>query len=241
MQDSRALEGAGDITASKYLGVVGTTVVGISYRFCAAADPKGLRVNSLARLLNDVGTDEDGMVVVLLKRAKNIPADPNAVSVLMGPGAKGLVNHSLLQGKLILLRTYAVDSIWAYSFFPTSSSNWSLLLVVNDDQEKTYVTGYLMMDREAYYCIGNHCIQVSLLVADMGRDSSSPLSSPDGCIQVGFLPRKTAVWVAPLWDGGLCTFMARIWPQEALSIASGVSEGFVRLALYIFEVCTFFI
>ncbi len=42
--------------------------------------------------------------------------------------------------------------------------------------------------------------------------------------------------VAPLCDGGLFAFIARIWPKEALSVASGFSDSYVRLNLYIYEV-----
>ena len=75
------------------------------------------------------------------------------------------------------------------------------------------------------------------IVTDAGKESNSSSSSQDGCVHLGFLSRDTAKWVAPLCDGGVCTFLARIWPKEALAIASGLSEGFVRLALHVFEVC----
>ncbi|CAM6050039.1 unnamed protein product [Sphagnum compactum] len=137
----------------KLLGIVSSTVVGISFRFCAAADPNGSRVRALAKLLNSIDPDEDGMIVVLLRRAKNVPADCNAVSV----------------------------------------------------------------------------------VVNVRRDSNSPSSSQDQCIQLGFLPRNMAKSVAPLCDGGLFAFIARIWPKEALSVASGFSDRSVRLNLYIYE------
>ncbi|CAK9254243.1 unnamed protein product [Sphagnum jensenii] len=137
----------------KLLGIVSSTVVGITFRFCAAADPNGSRVRALAKLLNSIDPDEDGMIVVLLRRAKNVPADCNAVSV----------------------------------------------------------------------------------VVNVRRDSNSPSSSQDQCIQLGFLPRNMAKSVAPLCDGGLFAFIARIWPKEALSVASGFSESYVRLNLYIYE------
>ncbi|CAK9221758.1 unnamed protein product [Sphagnum troendelagicum] len=137
----------------KLLGIVSSTVVGITFRFCAAADPNGSRVRALAKLLNSIDPDEDGMIVVLLRRAKNVPADCNAVSV----------------------------------------------------------------------------------VVNVRRDSNSPSSSQDQCIQLGFLPRNMAKSVAPLCDGGLFAFIARIWPKEALSVASGFSDSYVRLNLYIYE------
>jgi hypothetical protein len=73
------------------------------------------------------------------------------------------------------------------------------------------------------------------LQEDVRRDSNSPSSSQDQCIQLGFLPRNMAKSVAPLCDGGLFAFIARIWPKEALSVASGFSDRYVQLNLYIYE------
>jgi hypothetical protein len=75
----------------------------------------------------------------------------------------------------------------------------------------------------------------AFLQEDVRRDSNSPSSSQDQCIQLGFLPRNMAKSVAPLCDGGLFAFIARIWPKEALSVASGFSDSYVRLNLYIYE------
>jgi hypothetical protein len=152
----------------KLLGMVSSTVVGITFRFCAAADPNGSRVRALAKLLNSIDPDEDGMIVVLLRRAKNVPADCNAVSVVVSSGAMAMGAEPFLQ-------------------------------------------------------------------EDVRRDSNSPSSSQDQCIQLGFLPRNMAKSVAPLCDGGLFAFIARIWPKEALSVASGFSDRYVQLNLYIYE------
>ena len=88
------------ITPSKFLGVVSTTVVGISFRFAASADPKGFRIRSLAKLLNGTNKDEDGMLTVFLKRSKNIPADTNAVSVVVSPCPRSSTAQAFLQGQL---------------------------------------------------------------------------------------------------------------------------------------------
>lgn len=88
------------ITPSKFLGVVSTTVVGISFRFAASADPKGFRIRSLAKLLNGTNKDEDGMLTVFLKRSKNIIADTNAVSVIISPCPRSSTAQAFLQGQL---------------------------------------------------------------------------------------------------------------------------------------------
>eukprot|EP01018_Ginkgo_biloba_P003635 Gb_16332 [translate_table: standard] len=73
----------GRFSNEKYVGVVPTSVVGLSYRFRATADPKGARMRALATLLSNAKGNKEGMLPVLLKRNLNVPADRNAVSVIV--------------------------------------------------------------------------------------------------------------------------------------------------------------
>ncbi|URE48254.1 Tyrosyl-DNA phosphodiesterase [Musa troglodytarum] len=66
-----------------FLGSVQATVVGLSHRFHASPDPNGGQLKVLASLLGKCQENTSGMVEVLLKRATNIPADANAVSVVV--------------------------------------------------------------------------------------------------------------------------------------------------------------
>lgn len=70
-------------SSARYLGIVPTSVVGLSYRFSSMADPKGARLKALARLLNGLRGDMEGLMPVLLKRTHNISADPNAMNVIV--------------------------------------------------------------------------------------------------------------------------------------------------------------
>lgn len=85
---------------SYHLGVVPTTVAGIRYRFCASADRNGSRIRSLAAVLNDITAHEASTMPVLLKRAKFLKADPNAVSVIVTSRAKGCSQDLFLQEDL---------------------------------------------------------------------------------------------------------------------------------------------
>ncbi|KAJ0923705.1 putative phosphodiesterase I [Helianthus annuus] len=59
---------------------------------------------------------------------------------------------------------------------------------------------------------------------------------PDGgCIQVGFLPRDVAKWVAPLSDSGLFAFSAYIYPKEVLACALEGSNNKAHLILYVYQ------
>ena len=53
------------------------------------------------------------------------------------------------------------------------------------------------------------------------------------CLQLGFLPRKTAKWVSPLWDVGFFQFSAYICPKDALAAALGESNKQVPLLLHV--------
>lgn len=57
-----------------------------------------------------------------------------------------------------------------------------------------------------------------------------------GSVQLGFLPREVAKWVAPLSDSGFFNFSGFIYPREALEAAFGVTNTKVQLLLYVSKV-----
>ncbi|XP_062186277.1 uncharacterized protein LOC133889817 isoform X2 [Phragmites australis] len=52
-------------------------------------------------------------------------------------------------------------------------------------------------------------------------------------VQLGFLPREVAKWVAPLTDSGFFNFSGFIYPREALEATFGVTNTKVQLLLYV--------
>lgn len=70
-------------SSGHFFGSVQATVVGLSHRFHASPDPNGGQLKVLASLLGKCRENTSGMVEVFLKRATNIPADANAVSVVV--------------------------------------------------------------------------------------------------------------------------------------------------------------
>ncbi|GJX88407.1 forkhead-associated domain-containing protein [Tanacetum coccineum] len=62
--------------------------------------------------------------------------------------------------------------------------------------------------------------------------SESQESPGGGCIQLGFLPRDVAKWVAPLTDAGWFAFSAYIHPKEVLACAMEGSNNKAHLILY---------
>ncbi|KAI5075181.1 hypothetical protein GOP47_0009257 [Adiantum capillus-veneris] len=90
----------GDAIVSSFLGVVPTIVTGIKYRFCPSADRNGTRIRCLAAALNDTTAYEGSTMPVLLKRAKFLKADPNAVSVIVTSRANGCSQDLFLQQDL---------------------------------------------------------------------------------------------------------------------------------------------
>lgn len=55
-------------------------------------------------------------------------------------------------------------------------------------------------------------------------------------IQLGFLPRSIAKWVARLSDNDLFAFSAYINPKEVLSTVLEGSDNKVKLILYVYAV-----
>ncbi|GAA0156420.1 phosphodiesterase [Lithospermum erythrorhizon] len=68
---------------------------------------------------------------------------------------------------------------------------------------------------------------VSVLVPNPERHSMQDF------VQVGFLPKNIAKWVAPLSDVGLFAFSAYIYPKEVLTTALEGSNRKVQLILYV--------
>ncbi|KAG9447358.1 hypothetical protein H6P81_013486 [Aristolochia fimbriata] len=129
-----------------FLGCVQTSVVGLSHRFHGPADANGAQLKNLAAFLGKCHENAYGMSEVVLRRISNIPADSNAVAVL---------------------------------------------------------------------------------VCDLDE------SCEGAYIQLGFLPKQVAKWVAPLCDIGFFSFSACIYPKEVLTSALGGKNSKVQLILYV--------
>lgn len=56
------------------------------------------------------------------------------------------------------------------------------------------------------------------------------------CVQLGFLPKNYAKWVAPLSDSGIFVFSAYIFPSEVLRAALEGSASKVQLILHVSQV-----
>ncbi|KAL6584618.1 hypothetical protein OROMI_003907 [Orobanche minor] len=132
---------------AKLLSYVEAYVVGISHIFRVSADSNGDHLKKLALFLGKCHENMDGMSEVVLRRDTNIPADMNAVSVL----------------------------------------------IPNPED----------------FSVGDF-------------------------VQLGFLPRDVAKWVASLSDIGLFAFSAYIHPKEVLATALEGSSKKTKLILYMY-------
>ncbi|CAK9186870.1 unnamed protein product [Ilex paraguariensis] len=128
------------------LGSVEASVVGLGHLFRPSADSNGAQLKKLAAFLGKCHGNAYGMLEIILRRNTNIPADVNAVSILI----------------------------------------------------------------------------------------PNPEEFTEGdCVQLGFLPKNVAKWVAPLSDIGLFAFSAYIYPREVLATTVEGSNNKVRLILYV--------
>lgn len=67
----------------KLLGSIDASLVGLSHLFRASADSSGSQLKRLAGFLGKCHENAYGMSEVVLRRNMNIPADTNAVAVLI--------------------------------------------------------------------------------------------------------------------------------------------------------------
>lgn len=137
---------ASGLVGMKFLGSVEASLVGLKHRFHTVADSNGAALKTLAAFVGKCQENAFGMSEVVLRRNHNIPADANAVSVL---------------------------------------------------------------------------------ICDLDEFAEGDF------IQLGFLPRNTAKWVASLSDAGFFSFSAYIYPKEVLAAALEGSSNQVQLLLYV--------
>ncbi|KAJ7945195.1 Tyrosyl-DNA phosphodiesterase [Quillaja saponaria] len=99
------------------LGSVVASVVGLSHLFHSAADSNGARLKMLAAFLRKSSKKNYGWVEIVLRRNLNVPADANAVSVLV-PNPSGFSKGEYVQlGFLAREVAKWVSPLWDVGFF----------------------------------------------------------------------------------------------------------------------------
>ncbi|KAA3458191.1 Tyrosyl-DNA phosphodiesterase 1 [Gossypium australe] len=120
MHSDRALK-ANQITPSsldaKFLGLVEASVVGLSHLFRTTADRNGAQLKKLALFLGKTCENANGMLNVVLRRNTNIPADENAVSVLVPNPDKISSGDCIQLGFLPRNVAKWVSPLWGIGFF----------------------------------------------------------------------------------------------------------------------------
>lgn len=74
-------QGASGLSEFKYIGALEGSVVGLSH--FNAADSDGTQLKKLATFLQKPLRNTDGYMEIALMRNRNVPADANAVSILV--------------------------------------------------------------------------------------------------------------------------------------------------------------
>ncbi|KAE8126206.1 hypothetical protein FH972_020945 [Carpinus fangiana] len=101
----------------KFLGSVEASVVGLSHLFRTAADSNGAQLKKLAAFLGKSCDRAYGMSEIVLRRNKNVPADANAVSVLVPNPDKFSVGDFVQLGFLPRIVAKWVSPLWDIGFF----------------------------------------------------------------------------------------------------------------------------
>ncbi|KAJ4824263.1 hypothetical protein Tsubulata_031292, partial [Turnera subulata] len=105
---------SGDV---KLLGSVEASVVGLSHLFQNAIDRNGAQLKRLATFLGKSCENAYGLSEVVLRRNTNVPADPNAVSVLVSNPDQCSEGDSIQLGFLPRYVAKWVSPLWDYGFF----------------------------------------------------------------------------------------------------------------------------
>ncbi|KAG6754310.1 hypothetical protein POTOM_042337 [Populus tomentosa] len=179
----------------QFLGSVEASVVGLSHLFHTAADRNGTQLKQLAAFLGKCCENVYGMSEIVLRRNLNVPADVNAVSILV-PNP-----DQFYEGGILFLNV--LDPVLAFS---------QLGLFFHPYSHCVHACCSLWFDSVSF-------------PNNMWNSFSCPMYFEDtNCIQLGFLPRNVAKWVSPLWDSGFFRFSGYVYPKEALAAALGGSN-----------------
>ncbi|KAK7358738.1 hypothetical protein VNO77_00676 [Canavalia gladiata] len=130
--------------ASPFLGSVVASVVGLSHLFRTVTDSNNARLKALAVFLGKSGKNAYGRLEIVLRRNLNVPADDNAVSVLVpNPDRASEVDYVQLG---FLPRNVAkwVSPLWDAGFFTFS--------------------GYLCPKEALAAALGENCKKVQLII-----------------------------------------------------------------------------
>ncbi|KAJ6417977.1 hypothetical protein OIU84_001375 [Salix udensis] len=100
----------------QFLGSVEASVVGLSHLFHTAADRNGLQLKQLAAFLGKCCENVYGMSEIVLRRNLNVPADVNAVSILV-PNPDQFSGDCIQLGFLPINVAKWVSPLWDSGFF----------------------------------------------------------------------------------------------------------------------------
>ncbi|RVW81978.1 hypothetical protein CK203_033215 [Vitis vinifera] len=101
----------------KFLGSIEASIVGLSHLFHTAADANGAHLKKLAAFLGKCHKNEYGMSEIVLRRNSNIPADSNAVSILVPEPVEHSEGDCIQLGFLPRDVAKWVSPLWDSGFF----------------------------------------------------------------------------------------------------------------------------
>ncbi|GAB2300777.1 hypothetical protein Dimus_034813 [Dionaea muscipula] len=165
----------------RFLGSVEASVVGLSHLFRTKTDSKGAHLRKLAAFLGKSSEKVCGMSEVVLRRNKNVLADPNAVSVLI-PNP-----NELSKGDCVQL-----------GFLPRNVAKWVSPLW---DIEFFRFSGYVLPKEAVKAAFGENNVKVQLILCvSQGsnfQDMSTMMQPKHAvalCSLIACLERSTGLW-----------------------------------------------
>lgn len=111
-----------------FIGSVQTSVVGLSHRFHMPSDA-GKQLRALSAFLGKCRENMYGTTEVILKRNTNIPADANAVSVLVADLDK--FTEEGMHSSVCALLLNVCPKVFCVSWFTCKTTNCYLYILIN--------------------------------------------------------------------------------------------------------------
>ncbi|KAF7834080.1 tyrosyl-DNA phosphodiesterase [Senna tora] len=159
----------------KFLGSVVSSVVGISHLFHTAADSNGARLKTLAAFLGKSCKMAYGRLEIVLRRNPDVPADANAVSVLVPDPDRKLSGEYVQLGFMPRNVAQWISPLWDSGFFKFSGyvcPKEALAAALEENCKKVqlilYVSeGHLFQDIKKMQ--SEHIVALCSLVASIQR------------------------------------------------------------------------
>ncbi|CAI7859730.1 unnamed protein product [Closterium sp. NIES-53] len=226
-ETAAAASAAAEETRAALLGCVHTQVVGVKPRYGPRGDPHSTRFKCLMAALCGEGRAgrARGERRVMLQRALGLPGDGNAVAVmLVGQRTEGREGGRVRGGERGIGKREGKAGL------------------TGDGQAKRMKGGgaeesRIGLEKEMQKQVHKGAQEQGREGGKEDHEDEKEREEEEGeqLVQLGYLPRGVARWVAPVMDAGVCAVEGRVAAEDVHAAASGRMDWLVPIRLVLWQ------